>query len=76
LGVDLKGPDCCYSSKVYATDMFYTAFKNDPMNAAEGKRYIRMVLEKGAAQDEMKTLIDFLGREPDTKAFYEELGLA
>lgn len=56
--------------------MFYTAFKNDPMNAAEGKRYIRMVLEKGAAQDEMKTLIDFLGREPDTKAFYEELGLA
>jgi metallopeptidase MepB len=35
-----------------------------------------MVLEKGGGQDEMKTLVDFLGREPKTEAFYQEIGLA
>jgi metallopeptidase MepB len=55
--------------------MFYTAFKLDPMNPKEGRRYRHTVLEKGGSQDEMKTLIDFLGREPKTEAFYKELGL-
>jgi metallopeptidase MepB len=45
------------------------------MNASEGRRYRHMVLEKGGSQDEMKTLVDFLGREPKADAFYEELGL-
>ena len=31
--------------------------------------------EKGGSQDEMTSLINFLGREPKTDAFYEELGL-
>lgn len=56
--------------------MFYTIFKADPMNAAEGRRYRHTVLEKGGSQEEMKTLTEFLGREPKTDAFYEELGLA
>jgi metallopeptidase MepB len=56
--------------------MFYTVFKSDPMNPKEGRRYRHMVLEKGGSQDEMKTLSDFLGREPKTEAFYKELGLA
>ncbi|KAL1992253.1 hypothetical protein VTN49DRAFT_4285 [Thermomyces lanuginosus] len=64
------------SSQVYSTDMFYTIFKADPMNAAEGRRYRHTVLEKGGSQEEMKTLTEFLGREPKTDAFYEELGLA
>jgi metallopeptidase MepB len=55
--------------------MFYTVFKSNPMNATEGRRYRHTVLEKGGSQDEMKTLIDFLGREPKADAFYEELGL-
>lgn len=38
-------------------------------------RYRREVLEKGGSQDEMKTLRDYLGRMPETKAFYQELGL-
>jgi len=46
------------------------------MNAAEGRRYRHTVLEKGGSQEEMKTLTEFLGREPKTDAFYEELGLA
>lgn len=45
------------------------------MDPQEGRRYRYTVLEKGGSQDEMQTLIDFLGREPKTDAFYEELGL-
>jgi metallopeptidase MepB len=63
------------SSQVYSTDMFYSVFKANPMNAKEGRRYRHTLLEKGGSQDEMKTLIEFLGREPRPDAFYEELGL-
>lgn len=55
--------------------MFHTKFVQDPMSAKEGRRYRHMVLEKGGSQDEMKTLMDFLGRKPSTEAFYRELGL-
>ncbi|KAJ5743604.1 hypothetical protein N7533_008474 [Penicillium manginii] len=64
------------SSQVYSTDMFYTIFKDDPMNKSAGRRYRYQVLEKGGSQDEMTTLTQFLGREPETTAFYKELGLA
>ncbi|KAJ5641773.1 hypothetical protein N7490_005773 [Penicillium lividum] len=64
------------SSQVYSTDMFYTVFRDDPMNKAAGRRYRYQVLEKGGSQDEMKTVTEFLGREPQTTAFYQELGLA
>ncbi|ERF68645.1 hypothetical protein EPUS_09138 [Endocarpon pusillum Z07020] len=63
------------SSQVYSTDMFYSVFKANPMNATEGRRYRHTVLEKGGSQEEMKTLVQFLGREPRPDAFYEELGL-
>ncbi|KAL3472618.1 peptidase family M3-domain-containing protein [Aspergillus californicus] len=64
------------TSQVYSTEIFYTAFKSDPMNPAAGRRYRYKVLEKGGSQDEMQTLIDFLGRPPTEDAFYKELGLA
>ncbi|KAJ9630594.1 metalloendopeptidase [Taxawa tesnikishii (nom. ined.)] len=64
------------SSQVYSADMFYTVFKQDPMNAKEGRRYRHTVLERGGSQDEMQTLEDFLGRKPSTEAFYKELGLS
>jgi metallopeptidase MepB len=63
------------SSQVYSTDMFYSVFKQNPMDPKEGRRYRHMVLEKGGSQDEMTTLTDFLGRKPSTEAFYRELGL-
>ncbi|KIW17173.1 hypothetical protein PV08_04364 [Exophiala spinifera] len=63
------------SSLVYSTDMFYSVFRKDPMDPKEGRRYRHTVLEKGGSQDEMTTLIEFLGREPKTDPFYEELGL-
>jgi metallopeptidase MepB len=55
--------------------MFYTMFKHDLMNHNQGLKYRREVLEKGARQDEMKTLMDFLGRRPNMEAFYRDLGL-
>jgi metallopeptidase MepB len=63
------------SSQVYSADMFHTVFAQDPMNTKEGRRYRRMVLEKGGSQDEMMILEDFLGRKVRTDAFYRELGL-
>ncbi|KAI1817930.1 peptidase family M3 [Poronia punctata] len=63
------------SSQVYSTDMFYSVFKTDPMNAKEGRRYRHTVLERGGSQDEMETLKQFLGRAPSTEAFYAELGI-
>ncbi|KAI1208426.1 Metalloprotease [Annulohypoxylon truncatum] len=63
------------SSEVYSTDMFYSVFKNDPMNGKEGRRYRHTVLERGGSQDEMITLEQFLGRKPSSDAFYKELGL-
>lgn len=55
--------------------MFYTVFKSDPMSGKEGRRYRHTVLEKGGSQDEMKSLEEFLGRKPNTEAFYKELGI-
>lgn len=63
------------SSLVYSMDMFYTVFKENPMNPLEGRRYRHVVLEKGGSQDEMKTLEEFLGRKPNTAAFFKELGI-
>ncbi|KAK2051212.1 metallopeptidase MepB [Colletotrichum caudatum] len=63
-------------SKVYSADLFHTVFKADPMDPVEGRKYRYAVLEKGGSQDEMKTLQEFLGREPKSDAFQIELGLA
>jgi metallopeptidase MepB len=63
------------SSQVFADDMFHTAFRSDPMNTKKGLKYRYTVLEKGGSQDEMITLVEFLGREPQTDAFYKAIGL-
>ncbi|KAE9978222.1 hypothetical protein EG327_007471 [Venturia inaequalis] len=62
-------------SKVYAADMYFSNFMRDPMNPREGRRYRRMVLEKGGSQHEMETSMQYLGHPPKTSAFYKELGL-
>jgi len=56
-------------------DFFDTAFRADPLDGTVGRRYRRMVLEKGAGQDEMVTVTEFLGREPKSDAFFKDLGL-
>ncbi|EFY98196.1 peptidase M3 family protein [Metarhizium robertsii] len=63
-------------SQVFSLDMFHSFFKKDPMDGKEGRRYRKLVLGRGGSQEELQTLKDFLGREPNTEAFYQELGLA
>jgi metallopeptidase MepB len=55
--------------------MFKSVFEKDPMNGKEGRRYRHTVLERGGSKDEMSVLEEFLGRKPDSKAFYQELGI-
>lgn len=55
--------------------MFYSAFAGDLTNRAEGRRYWTVLLEKGGSQDEMKTLKEFLGRDPSIEPFYKDLAL-
>jgi len=62
-------------SQVYSADMYQTGFAKDPMNEEQGRRYRKMILEKGGSTDEMQMLEEFLGRKPSSDAFYKELGL-
>ncbi|KAK6502136.1 hypothetical protein TWF506_002736 [Arthrobotrys conoides] len=62
-------------SLVFASDMYFTGFKKDPMDPKNGRRYRREVLEKGGSRDEMESLKAFLGREPNSEAFFKELGI-
>lgn len=63
-------------SKVYSTDMFNAVFGKDPMNEKQGRRYRHTVLEYGGSRDELVSLEEFLGRKPNSEAFYQNLGIA
>ncbi|KAH8680766.1 metallopeptidase MepB [Xylariales sp. PMI_506] len=62
-------------SRVYAADIFYAKFASDPMNAEEGIRYRKEVLEKGGIYSELDILTEYLGRRPTVEAFNREIGL-
>ena len=63
-------------SKVYSCDMF-TRFKQAGLlDATVGMEYRKKILEVGSSRDEMESVKDFLGRDPNNKAFLEELGLS
>lgn len=62
-------------SRVIAADMFGRFKQAGILNPAIGKEYRDKVLAVGSSRDEMETVKDFLGREPNNKAFLEELGL-
>lgn len=60
-------------SKVYAQDMFST-FKAGGVTSPEiGNRYRRVILERGNMQDATDLLTEFLGRAPNSDAFYKDL---
>ncbi|EJD41292.1 zincin [Auricularia subglabra TFB-10046 SS5] len=64
----------CYAySQVFSADMFRTVFAADPFSKEAGRKYRTEVLEPGASRDEMETLITFLGRQPNSDAFFEQL---
>ena len=45
------------------------------MNGDMGRKYRKLVLERGGSLDEMGNLEEFLGRKPSTEAFYDDLGV-
>ena len=62
-------------SKVYAQDIFSVFEKNGVLNPATGVKYRKLILEKGATEDEATMLQNFLGRKPNSKAFLKSIGL-
>lgn len=75
----MGGYDAGYYSylwaNVYALDMF-THFSGDKLLSSEvGARYRRTILEKGNSDDAEALVTQFLGRKPNSKAFFEFLGL-
>ncbi|GAA5858855.1 hypothetical protein JCM1840_006588 [Sporobolomyces johnsonii] len=60
-------------SQVFSADMFKTVFGADPMSRDAGMRYREKILRPGGSRDEMKSLVDFLGREPNNEAFLKSL---
>ncbi|KAJ6584908.1 hypothetical protein B0H19DRAFT_926190 [Mycena capillaripes] len=60
-------------SLVFATDMYSTIFKGDPLDPARGKLYRDKILKYGGSREELDSLEDFLGRPPNSDAFLKEL---
>lgn len=63
-------------SLVYAQDMFQRFDERGLMNPEAGLYYRKKVLARGGSMDEMDMLRDYLGREPNMKAFMRHLGLS
>jgi thimet oligopeptidase len=62
-------------SKVYAEDMFSEFEKNGILDNTTGMRYRNIILAKGSSEEPMDLVKEFLGREPNNKAFMKSLGL-
>ena len=59
-------------SEVMALDML-SAFGNDLMDPKIGKRYRDTILSQGGQVEPQEMVKNFLGREPNSKAFFDEL---
>ena len=59
-------------SEVIALDML-SAFKADMLDRGVGMRYRNAILSQGGQEDEMAMVKRFLGREPNSHAFFAEI---
>lgn len=75
----MGGYECGYYgylwSLVFAADIWKTKFAADPMDPAAGANYRDVILARGGSRDASDLLRELLGREPNNKAFLEEIGL-
>jgi len=60
-------------SLVFASDMYATVFKKAPLDPKLGKLYRDKILLVAGSRDATDSLKDFLGREPNPKAFIDEI---
>lgn len=59
-------------SEVIALDML-SAFGHNLNNPEVGERYRKTILSQGGQKKAKQLVVDFLGREPDNKAFFQEI---
>lgn len=59
-------------SQVIALDML-SAYKGNLLDPAVGKRYRDIILARGGEEDAMSLVKKFLGREPSSDAFFQEI---
>jgi thimet oligopeptidase len=62
-------------SEVYAADMFTEFERTGLLNEETGQRYRNTILERGNMQEPITLVRDFLGRKPNSEAFYRKLGI-
>ena len=62
-------------SNVYAEDMFQRFKEQGMLNPKAGAYYREKILARGGTMDEIDMVRDYLGREPNMKAFLKHLGL-
>jgi len=60
---------------VYAEDIFSVFEQNGLLNPQIGEKYLNDILINGSSVDELEQVKNFLGREPNQKAFLKSLGL-
>jgi len=63
-------------SEVYGDDMFSRFEEEGYLDPGVGRDYRRHILERGGTADGLDLLRDFLGREPDNRAFLANLGIS
>lgn len=59
-------------SEVLALDML-SAFGNNVMDIKQGKRYRSLILENGGQRPAMQLVEEFIGRKPNSEAFFQEI---
>jgi thimet oligopeptidase len=59
-------------SQVLALDML-SAFSKDMLDPAVGRRYRDVILSQGGQEEAADMVRKFLGREPSSQAFFEEI---
>jgi len=55
--------------------MFSVFEKKGILNSQLGHKYRRTILEQGNLKDPLVMIKNFLGREPNSKAFFKSLGI-
>ncbi|GIU92818.1 MAG: oligopeptidase A [Acidimicrobiia bacterium] len=62
-------------SEVYGDDMFSRFEEEGYLDPRVGREYREKILERGGTRDGIELLRDFLGREPNHRAFLANLGI-